>query len=339
MTQPWIHKAKTDLTFIIGPSFFVLALIFLFQDYITENENEYSFYTWLFLIVFIDVAHVYATLFKTYLVPGEFQKQKKRLIFLPIICLLTGIILFSFGSLVFWSFLAYVAVFHFIRQQYGFMRLYARKEAKTKFSVFIDNLTIYASTGYPMVYWFFSSKRKFNWFVENEFLKFENQLLLQILFWIYIGIMILYVFYTIVKSVRTRLFNIPKNSIILGTALSWYFGIVYFNDDLIFTLLNVVSHGIPYMALVYFREIDGKSKQELGNLYYLKKYQGILIYIVILLVIAFSEEFLWEFFVWNENISISNFDFSSWQIFLVPLLSVPQFTHYLLDGFIWKSKK
>ena len=66
MEQPWIHKAKTDLAFIIGPSFFVLALIFLFQDYITEIENEYSFYTWLFLIVFIDVAHVYATLFKTY---------------------------------------------------------------------------------------------------------------------------------------------------------------------------------------------------------------------------------------------------------------------------------
>ena len=207
MKQPWIHKAKTDLAFIIGPSFFVLAIIFLFQDYITEIENKYSFYTWLFLIVFIDVAHVYATLFKTYFVADEFKKNKKRLLLLPTICFAIGIILFSFGSLVFWSFLAYVAVFHFIRQQYGFMRLYARNEEKTKLSVVIDNLTIYASTGYPMLYWFFSSERKFNWFVANEFFRFENAFLLQILFWIYISILLIYVSYTIHKSIKKQVFQ------------------------------------------------------------------------------------------------------------------------------------
>lgn len=339
MIQPWIHKAKTDLIFIIGPSFFVLAIIFLFQDYITDIEDKYSFYTWLFLIVFIDVAHVYATLFKTYFVADEFRKNKKRLLLLPTICFIVGIILFSFGSLVFWSFLAYVAVFHFIRQQYGFMRLYARNEQKTKFSVFIDNLTIYASTGYPMLSWFFSSKRKFNWFVENEFFKFHNSFLLDILFWIYLIIILVYITYTIYKSRHNKFFNFPKNAIILGTALSWYFGIVYFNDDLIFTLLNVVSHGIPYMALIYFREIENKTNVNSGIFSYLRSYNAIFIYILILLIIAFSEEFLWEILVWNENISLTTFDFSNWQFLIVPLLSVPQFTHYLLDGFIWKSKK
>ncbi|WP_428230484.1 hypothetical protein [Flavobacterium sp.] len=339
MKQPWIHKAKTDFTFIIGPSFFVLGIIFLFQDYITEIENKYSFYTWLFLIVFIDVAHVYATLFKTYFVADEFKKDKKRLLLLPTICFAIGIILFSFGSLVFWSFLAYVAVFHFIRQQYGFMRLYARNEEKAKCSVAIDNLAIYASTGYPMLYWFFSSERKFNWFVENEFIRFQNTFLLETLFWLYILILLIYIGYTIYKSLKDKFFNIPKNAIVLGTALSWYFGIVYFNDDLIFTLLNVVSHGIPYMALVYFREIENKPNINSGVFRMLKSYNTIFIYILILLVIAFTEEFLWEVLVWNENFSIATFDFSSWQILIVPLLSVPQFTHYLLDGFIWKSHK
>ncbi|WKL46974.1 hypothetical protein Q1W71_18665 [Flavobacterium pectinovorum] len=339
MIQPWIHKAKTDLIFIIGPSFFVLAIIFLFQDYITDIEDKYSFYTWLFLIVFIDVAHVYATLFKTYFVADEFRKNKRRLLLLPTICFVVGIILFSFGSLVFWSFLAYVAVFHFIRQQYGFMRLYARNEQKTKFSVFIDNLTIYASTGYPMLYWFFSSERKFNWFVENEFFKFHNSFFLEILFWVYLIIILVYITYTIYKSIHNNFFNFPKSAIILGTALSWYFGIVYFNDDLIFTLLNVVSHGLPYMALIYFREIENKANVNSRVFSYLRSYNAMFIYILILLIIAFSEEFLWEILVWNENISLTTFDFSNWQFLIVPLLSVPQFTHYLLDGFIWKSKK
>src|SRR4051812_28486274 len=123
MQQPWIHKAQTDNVFILAPSFFVVAVVVIFQDWIRAVEDHYSFYTWLFLIVFVDVAHVYATLFKTYLVPGELSRRRTLLIALPIVCFVIGMLLFCFGSHVFWSVLAYVAVFHFIRQQYGFMRL------------------------------------------------------------------------------------------------------------------------------------------------------------------------------------------------------------------------
>jgi hypothetical protein len=338
MEQPWIHRAKTDSIFILAPSFVVLAVIFLFHGWLLKIENHYSFYTWLFLIVFIDVAHVYATLFKTYFVPAEFQKRKKLLISLPIICFALGIFLFSFGSAIFWTVLAYIAVFHFIRQQYGFMRLYARNERKTKVNLAIDNLVIYAATGYPMLYWFLSSPRKFNWFMPNEFFRFENKWILQIASIIYACVMFFYLLRTIYISIRQHYFNIPKNAVIIGTALSWYFGIVYYNNDLIFTLLNVVSHGIPYMALIYLKEIDAKSALELGTLRYLKAYKGILIFVAFLALIAFTEEYLWEILVWNEQFTVE-FDFSAWQILVVPLLTVPQFTHYILDGFIWKSKK
>jgi len=337
MQQPWIHKAKADSVFILAPSFVVVAIVFVFQDWLTKIESDYSFYTWLFLIVFIDVAHVYATLFKTYLLKSEFQKRKRLLVALPVICFFSGMLLFACGSLMFWSVLAYVAVFHFIRQQYGFMRLYARKEVKTKAGIYSDNIVIYTATGYPMLYWFLSSPRKFNWFVAHEFFRMENQFVLFILGWIYAAILAFYIIRTIYKSVKEHYFNIPKHAIIVGTALSWYFGIVYFNNDLVFTVLNVVSHGIPYMALVYLKEIDGKPKEELGVLTELKRFKGILMYVAILLLIAFSEEYLWEILVWNEHFSF-HLDASPWQIILVPLLTVPQFTHYLLDGFIWKSK-
>ena len=338
MKQPWIHKPITDSLFILMPSFFVIAIVFIFQDYINTIEEHYSYYTWLFLIVFIDVAHVYATLFKTYLVPSEFIKKKKLLITIPIICFIIGLILFAFGSTVFWSVMAYIAVFHFIRQQYGFMRLYSRNETKTKKSIWIDNLVIYSATGYPMLYWFLSSPRKYNWFIENEFFSFNNHLLLVIADWIYAFIMVFYVFRTFYISIKNNYLNIPKNAIIVGTGLSWYFGIVFFNDDLIFTLLNVVSHGIPYMALIYFKEIDKKNNQDLGILRYLKKSRGILIYIAILLLIAYAEEYYWDILVWKDHFAIISIDFSNWHFLLVPLLTVPQFTHYILDGFIWKSK-
>ncbi|WP_348800174.1 hypothetical protein [Flavobacterium adhaerens] len=337
MEQPWIHKAKTDSIFILAPSFLVVAVVFLFQSQLQEIEDKYSFYTWLFLIVFIDVAHVYATLFKTYFVTDEFQKRKKLLIGLPVLCFLIGIVLFSFGSAVFWSVLAYIAVFHFIRQQYGFMRLYARNESKKW--AWIDNLVIYTATIYPMLYWFLSAPKKFNWFVENEFFHFKNPLLITILSWIYGFILAFYIIRTIYLAIKNNSFNIPKNAIIIGTILSWYFGIVYFNNDLIFTLLNVVSHGIPYMALIYLKEIDKKSPEELHWLHYFKQFKGLLLFIVILLFIAFSEEYLWEILVWNEQFSGTSKDFSNWYFLVVPLLTVPQFTHYLLDGFIWKNNK
>jgi hypothetical protein len=64
-----------------------------------------------------------------------------------------------------------------------------------------------------------------------------------------------------------------------------------------------------------------------------------LFFIVFLFAIAFFEEYVWEIFVWNEQFSFRGSDFSNWQFLLVPLLTVPQFTHYILDGFIWKSNK
>lgn len=340
MTQPWIHKAKTDSLFILSPPFIILGIVFFCQGWLQQLEAHYSFYTWLFFVVFIDVAHVYATLFKTYLVPKAFKERRMLLISLPIICFFIGLALFLMGSKVFWVTLAYVAVFHFIRQQYGFMRLYSRLERKTRLSKTIDNLAIYAATGYPMLYWFMSPPRNFTWFMPNEFFRYENPELLWILGYIYWIILAVYVAKVIYEVITLRYFNIPKNAVVAGTAASWYFGIVYFNNDLVFTMLNVVSHGIPYMALIYLREITQAKQPSPGILQYLNTHKGIIMYVGILIALAFSEEYLWEIMVWNEQFSSSAATaFESWHFLLVPLLVVPQFTHYILDGFIWKTKK
>lgn len=337
MKQAWIHKPITDILFILLPSFLTLAIVFIFQDAIKSIESKYSFLTWLFLIVFIDVAHVYATLFKTYFVRDTVIRNKKLLFSLPIISLICGIILYSFGNLFFWSILAYIAVFHFIRQQYGFMKMYARFEKKTKFSVFVDNLVIYNATLYPMFYWFLSPTRDFNWFVENEFLTFKNNFFLECCTNIYFIIITFYILYFIMRWFREKHFNLPKNLLFIGTYASWYFGIVYFNNDLIFSLLNVITHGIPYIALVYIKEIETKSINELGFLFYFKKAKGLLFFILIIFLIAFSEEYLWDILVWKEQFSHYFMDFSYLHFIIVPILTVPQLTHYLLDGFIWKS--
>lgn len=338
MKQPWIHNAKTDWWLILSPPFLILLIIFLFQKQIQELESSYSFYTWLFLIVFVDVAHVYSTLFKTYLVKGQVQKRKLLYWGIPILSWLLGIALFQFGNLTFWSVLALVAVFHFIRQQYGFMRIYARFEPDN-WSKRIDEVAVYAATIYPMLFWF-KTPRAFTWFVSNEFDGFKKLPdYTGFITGLYVVILIIWISKTVFDAVKNRKLNIPKISLITGTYLSWYFGIVYFNDDLIFTFLNVISHGIPYIALIYIREIKQKDNEQLNRLLIFKSVTGIFLFVGVILAFAFFEEFLWETLVWKEHFSL-NFTISETILpFLIPLLAVPQLTHYLLDGFIWRTPK
>jgi len=46
-------------------------------------------------------------------------------------------------------------------------------------------------------------------------------------------------------------FNVPRNLLLAGTALSWWTGIIVLDSDLAFTATNVLAHGIPYMALIW----------------------------------------------------------------------------------------
>lgn len=338
MKQPWIHNAKTDGWLILSPPFIILLIIFLFQKQIQGLENQYSFYTWLFLIVFVDVAHVYSTLFKTYFVKEEVRKRRLLYYGIPMLSWILGLILYQFGSLTFWSVLALVAVFHFIRQQYGFMRIYARFEPGN-WSKKIDGIAVYSATVFPMLYWF-KTPRAFTWFVENEFNWFQNVPdYIPVIKILYFGILMIWIVKTIYEIVKTRQFNMPKLALISGTYLSWYFGIVYFNNDLVFTLLNVISHGIPYITLIYIGEIKQKDDQKLNNFSFFKSTFGIFFFIAIILAFAFFEEFLWEVLIWNEHFSLNLNVSLNWFQLLVPLLVVPQLTHYLLDGFIWRKPK
>ena len=57
-------------------------------------------------------------------------------------------------------------------------------------------------------------------------------------------------------------------------------------------------------------------------------------------VLAFAEELLWDRGVWHERSWLfgTAWDIGQWKVALVPLLALPQLTHYILDGFIWRRR-
>jgi hypothetical protein len=346
--QPWIYKPLPDLVFICLPAFFCVAALLLFPNIINGDISVEGWW-WVVLVLGIDVSHVYTTLYRTYFDKTVLSGQKTLLTIIPVIAFTSAFLLYSLGSDIFWRLLAYIAVFHFVRQQYGFVKVYNRQEPKDR-NQKIDNLAVYAATVYPLIYWHCYGPFEFNWFVKDDFMMWRQPVIERVAFVGYLICMTLYVIKEMRQFIRTRFFNWPKNLIILGTALSWYLGIVYCHSDLGFTLFNVVTHGIPYMALVwmYGRRQVRESAPGYTSGWMKRAFTGagVVLFLIVPLVLGFAEEGLWDAWIWNEQREVFgwfraiHFELSAeLKQWLVPLLILPQLTHYIIDGFIWKVSK
>lgn len=340
--QPWIHSASFDLSLILGPPIFASLVVILFRRQI-ESHHAMGPLAWLILVVCIDVAHVYSSLFRTYF---DSSLQNRGLLWaVPLLCWVIGALLYSTSPAWFWTGLAYIAVFHFIRQQFGFAMIYSR-ESYSPFFRRVDRITIYVATLYPLVFWHSHLPRNFNWFVEGDFLDISTPQLSHLFGWVYISILFIYFIKELYLKIYCGSFNIPRNLIVFGTAISWYLGIVWFNNDLTFTLTNVVSHGIPYVALIWLYGRKSRSTKEIKFLGKgIFRIRMIPIYLGILLVLAYFEEGLWAGFIWRDHLSFFP-NFASLPVIhdsmllalLIPLLALPQATHYIFDAFLWRSK-
>lgn len=338
MKQPWLHHARTESLLILAPSLLPVAIVILFQDYFIHHTV--SDFWWVVLVLVIDVGHVYSTLFRLYWDRPTFLQYKRTLILIPVIAFGAGILIHIYSGALFWRLLAYIAVYHFVRQQYGFMRLYSRKENQTSTQRWIDITAIYMATLYPLCYWHLHLTKELSWFVPGDFISVSNSAVIdQVLLTLYVLSIVFYLIKELLFTLKYGI-NLPKNLIIVGTYLSWYTGIVMFQGDLIFTMLNVVAHGIPYMGLIW---IYGERKDVTHFSFTLK---GVAIFCGILILLAYLEEGLWDILVWKDHQAIFPFMQSLAPLdnpyvlsIIVPLLVLPQITHYVLDGFIWRFSK
>jgi hypothetical protein len=184
--------------------------------------------------------------------------------------------------------------------------------------------------------------RQFNWFVEGDFFSFDAPAVAAAAEWAYLLLIALYLAKEAAASARRGGFNWPKNLLLLGTALSWQIGIVVFDNDLAFTATNVIAHGIPYLALIW---VYGRNQQRSPHrlpVGWLFRVRFLPLFLGVLFVAAYLEEWLWDSLIWHDHATLfilgatplaENHALLSW---LVPLLALPQITHYLLDAYIWR---
>jgi hypothetical protein len=343
-----VRSARVDGAFLLAPGP-LATLMALWLVGTGHAGAEVSPGIWFCLVVGIDVAHVYATLYRTYLDREERRRLAAWLAAAPLGSWVLGVLLYSWRPGAFWSALAYAAVFHFVRQQYGLLMLYARTERDLPpWCGALDRIAIYGATLFPLLYWHTHLPRPFFWFIEGDFFALPGAL------WtalapLYALLVLAYLGKEAWLALHRRVVNVPRNALVLGTVLSWYVGVVLAQGDLVFTLINIVAHGVPYLALICIygqrrdRQLQQRQRLQLSRRRFVGR--GLVLTLGLLVLLAYLEEACWDGFVWREHLAwfpgfgaLPAVEDGKLLSLLVPLLAVPQMTHYLLDGVIWRLR-
>lgn len=332
----WLFSRNIDLSVFLGSAILSLLLLAVGWQLGILNEDSPD-WTWISFVLLIDVAHVWSTSFRVYFDTEEFKRRYWLYLLVPVFGYAVGVALYSEGELTFWRALAIVAVFHFVRQQYGWVALYRRKLGETEsWTWWIDASAVYLATIYPLAFWMTSLPRNFSWFVANDFLPIPA-FVEKVLFPVYVLALTAYFAKSVYLYLAEGVLNPGKDIVVLTTAVCWYVGIVYFNSDYAFTVTNVIIHGVPYFALIW---VYTKARRATGGKVYRTLSQHWIIFLATLWAIAYIEELFWNRGVWHEKQWLfgGDWDWTGLKMWLVPLLAVPQLTHYVLDGFIWRRR-
>jgi hypothetical protein len=338
--QVWLFDGPTDLAVFAGSAVASAALAAAAPRLGLANETP--LWAWALLVVGLDVAHVWSTVFRVYLDQSELSRRPLLYAGAPALAYALGVCAHEYSPATFWRLLAYAALFHFIRQQYGWVALYGRKAGSPRFDARLDAAAVYAGTLGPSLWWHANLPRPFWWFVENDFAPGLPR---------WVGTAALGLAWAVLAAWALRqgwiaahrgTVQLGKGLLVLSTWLAWYGGIVVAKSDFAFTVMNVALHGVPYFALLY-RYGRGRARAPGYRLARWLLARGALAFLAFLIALAFAEELLWDRLVWHERpqlfgdggLSLSDLGLS----LVVPLLALPQATHYLLDAFIWRPSR
>ena len=338
---PWLVSARWDLAVFGGSALLAFGLLLLGR--LTGLlDKAFPTWAWVATVVFVDVAHVWATSYRVYLDPEERGRRPGLYLGVPLVAYTAGVLLYSASSQLFWRVLAYVAVVHFVRQQYGWVALYRRRlGVRSRLDRVLDDAAIYSATLYPLLHWHAHLPREFEWFVPGDFLPGLPKATADWLFPVHVAITAAYVLRQVQLVIAGRPVSTGKNLIVATTWLTWYVGIVVFNSDYAFTVTNVLVHGIPYLGFVW---IYGRSRFRDSTAAVARAFRPHAwpLYLAPLFAVAWLEEWGWDRFVWHDHPAL--FPGPAFQpaveslALVVPLLALPQAVHYVLDAWVWRVR-
>lgn len=331
----WLFSPRVDVAVFAGTALASAAVAFAGAALGVGDDTPP--WAWLLIVVGIDVAHVWSTLFRVYLDGEELRRRPVLYAGAPALAWALGVAAHAVSAAFFWRVLAYVAAFHFIRQQVGWMVLYGRRAKSAEPVIRLDRLAIYAATLGPLAWWHANLPRPFWWFREGDFVAGLPAWAGAAALGLHALVLAAWLGHALVR----RVFHPGKALLLLATWVAWFGGIVLAQSDFAFTVMNVALHGVPYLALLFTYARGREREGGYGRLGAVVR-AGVPAMLALLLALAFTEELAWDRLIWHEHPMFfggRGVELGEGLLALVvPLLSVPQVTHYLLDGFVWRTR-
>ena len=315
----WIVSPRWDLAWMVGPALVAAGLALAWPAAVALPLG-----LWLLLVVLVDVAHTWASLYRTALDPAAPRGQLGRVALLA-----AGLaeLVWTLWPSRFWSLLSLVAIFHFIRQQTGILALYEARDGRLSgLERAVERRLTEALCVFPLIWWAAHLPRAFVWFTPGDLAPGLPVGVVGPAGVAVAGLALLH----LGLRLRSRRWAWGRDLWVLGTGASWAAGILLTNSDGAFTIANVLPHGISYFALVH--RVGARQWAAGLGPGWAALYRWWPLWLALPMGAALVEEGLWEALVNQEHLDLPLGPFAG----LTPLLAVPQLTHYLLDGIIWK---
>ena len=297
----WIVSKRADLLWFIGGA---LGGYFLF--YLHSGLHLDMLTVWFFWVVFIDTPHFFGTYSRTYFDKEEFRHRKKlylgslgwllvgpTMIFISYLLFKANVMSYRIPFIIFIVFFNLWAYWHVVRQHYGIMSLYKRKNGD--FSFFdrrLDQAILYVGLIAPFVSFVFRHPDArtilglhglvpalpsttffglFGWSYWSQLTWEQDILVLSII--AVSSVSLVFLFRQVQLLSQNKPINLPK-LIFLMALLPLYMYICYSPAALTapliaFSAFVTVYHDIQYLAIVWFYNKnkyhgDGASKEKYG---------------------------------------------------------------------------
>ncbi len=147
ITLRWIINAREDLIWFIGSVISSYALLILYVKGVVSLVPMVALWA-----ILIDAPHVFGTFSRTYF-DREERRNRGRLLWSSLLFFAIGPLMVSFGAaFVFFFVAALWAYYHLVKQHYGFMVLYKKKNSDlAPVDNALDRLLLLFAFNYPFV--------------------------------------------------------------------------------------------------------------------------------------------------------------------------------------------
>ncbi len=246
--------------------------------------------------------------------------------------------------------LVYFVIFHFIKQHYGFMKVYSKIDGvKSKFEAFSENLLFYISMWTPVIYWHINfPKKNFYWSARMLPIPYVD-IIFTLACVLYAASAIVYLVFEIKRSKKNGIFNIPKNLALFSAAIGWG-GVSLFSDVAVLIMFTVVlTHDVSYTVLVWmFCRRDEKIIKKKINWFSWWSAPGFAFYVVALVLFShlimvihleLARNTEMDYVIYGKIFNNITSSSAIWQHFGWGLFFATQAHHYFIDKFLWKKEK